>query len=228
MTVRMGDTIHDDIMDVSTSDTRSTNNNHQQQQQQQSAYAILTRQQRNSNSNNAVNSSNNSPSLNAAPPTTTTQQQRAILSEIHPSAVAFNASQNVQHTARSSMLSEKFHIPTTTIIPINTHDKASPDNAMDLTMSPTASSPSASTSTSSASSQQLLDKSKMCISCSGSLSKCRKTVSKTYNDKSSFSGDICSKTGRRWGRGVFINRHQDKYEGEWMDDKRSGYGMYLW
>lgn len=67
-----------------------------------------------------------------------------------------------------------------------------------------------------------------CISCNSPVTKCRKQISKTYNDKSSFSGEICSRTGKRWGMGIFINRHGDKYDGEWCDDKRSGRGSYIW
>lgn len=73
-----------------------------------------------------------------------------------------------------------------------------------------------------------INKLPICISCHGPLNKCRKQISKSYNDKSSFSGEICSKTGKRWSHGIFINRHSDKYDGEWVDDKRSGNGQYSW
>lgn len=88
--------------------------------------------------------------------------------------------------------------------------------------------PSSSTSGGAASTAANSSSSKSCGSCGSSSSKCRKHVSKTYQDKSSFSGVICSRTGKRWGHGTFVNRHGDKYEGEWADDKRSGRGTYTW
>ena len=67
-----------------------------------------------------------------------------------------------------------------------------------------------------------------CVSCNGPMIECRTHLTKTYDDQSYTSGEVCNKTGRRWSRGVFVNRHGDKYDGDWFDDKRSGRGTFRW
>eukprot|EP00457_Paulinella_chromatophora_P003498 gb/GEZN01003506.1/.p1 GENE.gb/GEZN01003506.1/~~gb/GEZN01003506.1/.p1 ORF type:complete len:481 (+),score=33.10 gb/GEZN01003506.1/:58-1500(+) len=49
-----------------------------------------------------------------------------------------------------------------------------------------------------------------------------------YPDRSSYSGEVCSKTKLRHGRGIFLSVRGDRFEGFWQRDRRHGKGCYAW
>jgi hypothetical protein len=56
----------------------------------------------------------------------------------------------------------------------------------------------------------------------------RRLVSKQFRDGSCYTGEVCTETRRRCGRGVYRNPAGDEYDGEWREDRRDGQGVYRW